>query len=496
MVQGTGSGVGKSLLTAALCRILHQDGFRVAPFKAQNMSLNSFVTPEGGEMGRAQVVQAQAAGVEPHVRMNPVLIKPEQDARSQVVVLGRPWKTLNAGDYYQHTPGLWDMVARSLDSLLSSYDVVVIEGAGSPAEINLRRFEIVNMRVAAHARAPVLLVGDIDKGGVFASLFGTLKLLEPRERRRVRGLIINKFRGDVSILQPGLEMLEGLTRRPVLGVVPYLHDIIIHEEDSIHPISGQGEVDIAVIYLPRISNSTDFEPLQQEAGVRLRYVRRASELGTPDLISLPGTKSTVADLLHLRESGLAASITRAGRRGTPVLGVCGGFQMLGRNLSDPQGVEWQGGDCPGLGLLPVETVFEPDKATHQATAEIAAPRGFWGRLRGLAVEGYEIHMGRTQGETPPALQVRRLGQAHPHPDGAVDPRGRVMGTYLHGIFDQPGFRQALIVELRRRKGLPSQPPSDIPTAEENYQRLAAAVRESLDMRLLYEVCGLKSRPKA
>jgi adenosylcobyric acid synthase len=287
-------------------------------------------------------------------------------------------------------------------------------------------------------------------------------------------------------------MLQGLTRRPVLGVVPYLHDIIIQEEDSIHPLSGQGEVDIAVIYLSRISNSTDFEPLQQEAGVRLRYVRRTSELGTPDLVILPGTKSTVADLLRLRENGLAAAITRAGRRGTPVLGICGGFQMLGRSLSDPQGVEWQGETCPGLGLLPVETVFEPDKTTHQARAEITAPRGFWGRLRGLGVEGYEIHMGRTQGEAPPALQVRSLDQTQAHPDGAVDPRGRVMGTYLHGIFDQPGFRHALIRELRRRKGLPPQPPSDIPTAEDNYQRLAAAVRESLNIGLLYEVCGLRA----
>ena len=494
MVQGTGSGVGKSLLAAALCRILYEDGLRVAPFKGQNMSLNSFVTREGGEMGRAQVVQAQAAGVEPQVAMNPVLIKPEQDARSQVVVLGRPWKTLNAADYYRHTPALWDTVARCLDSLMCSYDVVVIEGAGSPAEINLRRFEIVNMRVAAHAQAPVLLVGDIDKGGVFASLFGTLKLLEPGERCLVKGLIINKFRGDISILKPGVNTLEELTRRPVLGVVPYIHDIIINEEDSIHYISGQGDVDIAVIHLPRISNSTDFEPLQQEAGVRLRYVSRTSELGTPDLIILPGTKSTVADLLHLRECGLAEAITRAARRGgTPVLGICGGFQMLGRGLNDPHGVEWQkGGPCPGLGLLSVKTVFEADKSTHQARGEMVASRGLWGRLRGHVVEGYEIHMGHTTGEAPPALQVRRRGEESiPHPDGAVDARGRVMGTYLHGIFDQPGFRHALIQELRCRKGLPPGPQSDIPTDEENYRRLAAVVRESLDMSLLYRVCGLQ-----
>ncbi|MDP6100069.1 MAG: cobyric acid synthase [Dehalococcoidia bacterium] len=497
MVQGTGSGVGKSILAAALCRILHEDGLRVAPFKSQNMSLNSFVTRDGGEMGRAQVVQAQAAGVEPQVAMNPVLIKPERDARSQVVVMGRPWKTLSAADYYRHTPTLWSTVAWCLDSLMSSYDVVVIEGAGSSAEINLRRFEIVNMRVATHARAPVLLVGDIDKGGVFASLFGTLKLIEAPERRLVKGLIINKFRGDIAILKPGVDTLEGLTRRPVLGVVPYMHDIMINEEDSIHHISGHGQVDIAVIHLPRISNSTDFEPLQQEAGVRLRYVGRSSELGTPDLIILPGTKSTVADLLHLRENGLAGAITKAARReGTPVLGICGGFQMLGQDLADPHGVESQkGSSCPGLGLLSVRTVFETAKSTHQAKGELVASRGLWGRLKGYVVEGYEIHMGHTTDEAPPALQVRRHGERQGfHPDGAVDARGKVMGTYLHGIFDQPGFRHALIQELRRRKGLPPEPQSDIPANEENYRRLAAVVRESLDMSLLYEVCGL-SRPK-
>ncbi len=308
MVQGTGSSVGKSIMVAALCRIMRQDGFRVVPFKSQNMALNSFVTKEGHEMGRAQVVQAEAAGLEPNVDMNPVLLKPEADAKSQVVVMGKPWKTVSAHDYYRYTSELLPIIEESLGRLRAEYDVIVIEGAGSPAEINLQRFEIVNMKIAELAQAPVLLVGDIDKGGVFASLVGTVVLLGEEEKKWIQGFIINKFRGDVSILQPGLDYLEEYTGIPVLGVVPYYHDIVINEEDSVHRMDGEnGEreqvIDIAVIHLPRISDSTDFEPLQQGQGVRVRYVTAPWQLDSPDLIIVPGSKSTMNDLAHIRDVG-------------------------------------------------------------------------------------------------------------------------------------------------------------------------------------------------
>ncbi|MEK7847287.1 MAG: cobyric acid synthase, partial [Chloroflexota bacterium] len=352
------------------------------------MALNAFVTREGGEMGRAQVVQAEAAGIEPTVDMNPILIKPEADARSQVVVLGKPAFTLPAWDYYRHTQELMAIVERSFQRLASDYDLILIEGAGSPAEVNLREHEIVNMRVARMAGAPVLLVGDIDKGGVFASLVGTMAILRPVERRLVKGFIINKFRGDLRILKPGLDWLEEYTHRPVLGVVPYDYHLFINEEDSIQSPppyqdgalrqaqDGAGVVDIAVIRLPRISNSTDFEPLQAEPGVRVRYISHAHELGEPDALILPGTKSTMADLAHLRRSGLADAILERAKAGTPVVGICGGFQMLGRELRDPEHVESPEEAAPGLGLLEVVTWFEREKATRQVKARVLGGQGF------------------------------------------------------------------------------------------------------------------------
>ena len=352
MIQGTASSAGKSLLVAALCRIFHQDGVRVAPFKAQNMALNSFVTREGHEMGRAQVVQAQAAGLEPHVDMNPILLKPEQDARSQVVVMGKPWAALAAGEYYRRKGELWSVVTAALDRLRERYDLVVIEGAGSPAEINLRESDIVNMAVARYARAPVLLVGDIDRGGVFAALVGTMVLLEEGERRLIKGFVINKFRGDVTLLHDGLTMLEERTGVPVLGVVPFIRDLQIAEEDSValDGVSqagdrgqgtgekGQGisdKVDIAVIRLPRISNFDDFDALALEEGVQVRFVDDPDRLGHPQAVILPGTKSTIADLLWLRRVGLARAICALAENGIPVVGICGGYQMLGRTISDP-----------------------------------------------------------------------------------------------------------------------------------------------------------------
>lgn len=493
MVQGTASSAGKSVLVAAFCRIFRQDGYRVAPFKSQNMSLNSFVTREGGEMGRAQVVQAEAAGIEPHVDMNPILLKPEMDQRSQVVLLGKPLVTTPAKEYYRHTPALWEEARAALARLMAAYDMVVIEGAGSPAEINLRDREIVNMRVAREVNAPVLLVGDIDRGGVFASLVGTLALLPEPEQEAIKGFIINKFRGDVSLLEPGLEMLEERTGKPVLGVVPYCHDIGIAQEDSIFEPAAKTdrvELDIAVLYLPRISNSTDFEPFQQEEGVQVRYIRRAQELGTPDLIVIPGTKSTIADLGHLRETGLADAIVAQARRGVPVIGICGGFQMLGRLIRDPHQVESRCEAVEGLGLLPVETVFEEKKTTRQATGRVAWGRGILEGAQGLLVSGYEIHMGQSTANGLPHPFMVEDGSRDLHPDGAADADGLVFGTYLHGLFQEEGFRTALLNNLRRRKGLSSRGPSSIPSKEEYYDRLADLVRGSLDMEKIYAICGL------
>ncbi len=494
MVQGTASSAGKSLLVTALCRIFAQDGVRVAPFKAQNMALNSFVTPEGHEIGRSQAVQAQAAGLPPHVDMNPILLKPEGDARSQVVVMGRPWQTLAAADYYERKAILWEQVTAAMARLRERYELVVIEGAGSPAEINLREGDIVNMAVALHADAPVLLVGDIDRGGVFASLLGTLMLVEAAERRLVKGLVINKFRGDVRLLEPGLEMFEVRAGVPVLGVIPYLHDLRIAEEDSVALEGAQaaagpdGVIDVAVIRFPRISNFDDFDALALEPGVRVRYVGAARELGRPDAVILPGTKHTLADLGWLRSQGLDRRVIDLAWQGAAVAGICGGYQMLGRAISDPAGVESSAGErSEGLGLLPVVTEFAPVKATHQVQARALA-----GAASGTQVAGYEIHMGRSRlaGEkAQPLLRlVRRSGRPVDAFDGAVDAAGRVWGTYLHGIFDNTRFRRAW---LRSLGWSPPEREVDLAaTRQVAYDRLAAAVRASLDMDLLRQIVGL------
>jgi adenosylcobyric acid synthase len=498
MIQGTASSAGKSLLVAALCRIFRQDGVRVVPFKAQNMALNSFVTREGHEMGRAQVVQAQAAGLEPHVDMNPILLKPEQDARSQVVVMGKPWATLAAGAYYQHKGELWSVVTAALDRLRERYDLVIIEGAGSPAEINLRESDIVNMAVARYATAPVLLVGDIDRGGVFASLVGTMVLLEEDERRLIKGFVINKFRGDLRLLQAGLSMLEERAKVPVLGVVPFIRDLQIAEEDSValgEPLRrlrikpSQGcEVDIAVVRLPRISNFDDFDALALEEGVQVRFVDGPDRLGHPQAVILPGTKSTIADLLWLRRVGLARAICELAEEGIPVVGICGGYQMLGRTICDPDGVESAEGQVEGLGLLPVDTVFEAAKATYQARARIETARGFFAEIEGQEIEGYEIHMGHSRGGEPAFRLLSRGDQPVETPDGAVDERGRVFGTYLHGLFDNPNLRRAWLRSLgwdAAFSGL-----SMIEVREQAYDRLARQVRESLDMERVYQIVGL------
>ena len=495
MIQGTGSSVGKSILVAALCRIFKQDGLRVAPYKSQNMSLNSFVTGDGGEMGRAQVVQAEAAGIEPSVDMNPVLLKPEADAKSQVVLMGKPAMTVPAKEYYLHTPELLAAAEESLNRLRSSYDLVIIEGAGSPAEINLKYAEIVNMRIAKLADAPVLLVGDIDKGGVFASLVGTLALLDEEERGYIKGFVINKFRGDVSILKPGLDQLEELTSLPVAGVVPYYHDIFIDEEDSVRHMARAGspaEVDVAVIYLPRISNSTDFEPLQREDGVQVRYVKRVEELGDPDVIIIPGSKSTVSDLARIRSVGLAESVVQQARAGTVVVGICGGFQMLGKSIDDPKHTESDEDSVPGLGLLDVVTTFESKKTTWQARAKGVAQQGVFAGLDGEEVTGYEIHMGQTLGGgvTPAFRILQRGNQQTDHFDGAVDESGTVVGTYLHGLFENVSVRRAFLSNLRERKGLHLLPQPVAFGKDEQYDRLAEHVRRSLNMELVRQICGI------
>lgn len=493
MIQGTASSVGKSVIVAALCRIFRQDGYKVAPFKAQNMALNSFVTAEGGEMGRAQVVQAEAAGIAPTVDMNPVLLKPMADTGCQVIILGKVARNISAGDYYRYTPSLLQTVARALERLRSAYDIVVIEGAGSPAEINLREREIVNMRVARMSGAPVLLVGDIDRGGVFASLVGTLELLAEEERGLIRGLIINKFRGDMTLLQPGLDFLEKRTGKPVLGVVPYFHDIRIAQEDSVYlderPESrATGDLDIAVIRLPHISNYDDFDPLEDE-GCAVQYVAQRFELGHPHLIILPGTKSTVSDLQYLWHSGLARSILNQAGAGTPVVGICGGYQMLGRSILDPQGVESKETEVKGLGLLDVVTTFAPEKSTRQVRARVVSDIGLLAGTKGQEIEGYEIHMGQTQGEeTSHAFRVLATPQGPTdYGDGMLDARGTVLGTYLHGLFHNAGFRRAFLNSLRRRWGLPESRESTAAAKEKQYDKLAELVRRSLKMEAIYKI---------
>ncbi len=498
MVQGTSSHAGKSILTAALCRIFAQDGYQVAPFKAQNMSLNSYVTPEGGEIDRSQAVQAAAAMVEPRVEMNPVLLKPEAEARSQVVIMGKPRAVRSAREYHTMKPAIWEEVAAALDSLREEFDVVVIEGAGSSAEVNLKQSDIVNMRVALYAQAPVLLVGDIDRGGVFAQLVGTMVLLDPEEQALVKGHVINKFRGDPSLLTPGLVFLEERTDVPVAGVLPYFFDIHVPEEDSLGLAPGlQSDadtvVDVAVMRLPHIANFDDFDPLRHEPGVRVRYVESAEAFGSPDLIVIPGSKTTVDDLDWLRGQGLGGCIVAAREAGTPVIGICAGYQMLGRELRDPDRVESRRAVTDGLGLLPTSTTFLREKVTHQAKARVSDARGLLRGCEGAELTAYEIHMGVSTRESAAGafLVDVRSGQPVDSPDGALDGEGLTLGTYLHGLFHNREVRRGVLGEVARRKGATLPPPSDDIDPDAEYDKLAAVVREHLDMGLVYRVMGLE-----
>ena len=486
MVQGTMSGAGKSLLCTALCRIFAQDGYKVAPFKSQNMALNSFVTRAGLEMGRAQVVQAQAAGVEPDVRMNPILLKPSSDVGSQVIVNGEVRGDMPARAYFRQKKALIPEILRAYESLAQEYDILVIEGAGSPAEINLKADDIVNMGLAKLVDAPVLLVGDIDRGGVFAQLYGTVALLEADERARICGLVINKFRGDVEILRPGLAMLEEKTHLPVLGVVPYTRADIEDEDSLSERLQSSKAVkplDAAVVRLPHISNFTDFMPLEQHPLLGVRYVQNVRELGSPDLIILPGTKNTVADLLWLRQCGLEAAVQKLAKRGTPILGVCGGYQMLGRTLDDTLGSEsGQPQTLRGLALLPTDTVFTAEKHRAQVTATAAAP------FAGASLTGYEIHTGRT------AVQGSAFcTQADGTPEGCV--QGAVFGTYLHGLFDSGELTEKLAAYLCRQKGLCHEVAAPISMERyraQQFDLLADSVRAALDLPAVYAAMGLPS----
>lgn len=491
MVLGSMSSAGKSLLVTALCRIYARRGLRVAPFKAQNMSNNAAVCPDGGEIGRAQALQAAASGLTPTVDMNPVLIKPEGDSRSQVILIGRPWSTLQARTYYEKKKILWEYVTAALDRLREAYDLVIIEGAGSPAELNLKRGDIVNMAVARYAQSPVLLVGDIDRGGIFAQLLGTLWLLEPEERALVRGLVVNKFRGDITLFADGIQILEEKGGVPVLGVVPYLRGLNLPDEDAVSVEQAQQmsnpatQIDLAVLAFPRIANFDDFDPLKAEEGVRVRYASRLAELGQPDAILLPGTKSTLADLEWLRQTGLADAVRNFAVAGGAVVGICGGYQMLGARIDDPQHVESPLDTLPGLGLLTGVTQFQAEKATYQAQVIVRGGVGWLASLEGSRLEGYEIHMGATGG-APAWLEInQRNGLAVQVPDGIISADGKVWGCYLHGLFANDHFRRAWLKSLGWRGA------GNTRTQAEDFQRsldaLADAVEQALNMNLLEKI---------
>lgn len=504
MIQGTSSNVGKSVLAAAFCRIFYQEGYQVAPFKAQNMALNSFITRTGGEMGRAQVVQAQAAGLEPDVKMNPVLLKPTGQMGSQVIILGKAQGTLSALKYhgeYQRTT--WPVVETALQELMTENEILVIEGAGSPAEVNLKQNDIVNMRVALAAKAPVLLVADIDRGGALASVVGTLELLEPEERAIVCGIIMNKFRGDIKLLQPALDFLEEKTGIPVLGVVPYYDQFKIPEEDSVvieerrDHSQGKGlkpeeKLDIAVIRLPFLSNFTDFDPLEDEADVSLRYVKEAAELGRPDCVIVPGSKNTLADLRFLWESGLGEKIQSLWADSVPVIGICGGYQMLGRQVRDPLGTESDLEELDGLGILPMITEFVQDKHTVQCHGKVLSDELFFSRCQGSEITGYEIHMGRSVTEGSPLFGIE--AQEETYGDGLIS--GSAFGTYLHGIFDNDKLRTALLEWLWQKRGqerMIENSPSQAAIREQAFNELADLVRKSVDMERIRAAMGLDQK---
>jgi len=476
-VLGTASDVGKSVIAAGLCRLLHRTGVRVAPFKAQNMSLNSFVTLEGGEMGRAQALQAEACGILPHVDMNPILLKPESDQRSQVIVQGTVWDRCDARHYFEQKKELSRVVTDSYERLARAYEVIVIEGAGSAAEMNLRDRDLVNWPVVELADAAVVLVADIDRGGVFAQVIGTIDLLAPEDRRRLVGIVVNKFRGDVSLFTDGVAFLEARTGVPVLGVLPFLRDLELDQEDSVEkdryrraPFTAQ-TVNIAVTLLPRMSNFTDCNALVAEPDVALRYAASPTDVAGADVVVLPGSKNTMADLAYLRRAGFDEALAEHVRRGGELVGICGGYQMLGRKIADPCGVE-AGGETRGLGVLDVVTELLP----HKRMAQVKARPLCWDVLLGTTapmVHGYEIHMGQTRrGAVRPCFRMV-AGDVEEAEDGACSADGLIWGTYIHGVFDRPEFRRLWLNRLRRRKGL-------LPLDDAVSEAVSARLRSALD----------------
>lgn len=483
MIQGTMSSSGKSFLAAALCRIFMQDGLKAAPFKSQNMALNSFITRDGLEMGRAQAMQAEAAGIEPSVLMNPILLKPTTDVGSQVILGGEPIGNMKAADYFRRKKEFIPHIMNAYRELERQYDIIVIEGAGSPVELNLKRDDIVNMGMAKLARSPVLLVGDIDRGGIFAQLLGTLSLLERDEAEMVKGLVVNKFRGDKSLFDEGVRILEERGKKPVAGVLPYI-DCNIDDEDSLSEKlenTEHGLIEIAVIRLPRISNFTDFDVFSQYDGVSVNYISKAEQLKSPDMIIIPGTKSTVSDMKWLRETGLEAAIKRCVSRGVPLFGICGGYQMLGKKISDPDASEG-GGEIRGMELLDTETIFRQSKTRTRISGRVSCRRGFFSCLSGAEFEGYEIHMGETASKDNvfSALSDGRR-------DGAYS--GNVGGCYVHGFFDRSSVSGAIVIALLKEKGIEYGGASVDRNEykQSQYDMIADAVRKNIDMDMIYKI---------
>lgn len=493
MVQGTASNAGKSIIATGLCRIFAQDGYTVAPFKSQNMSLNSFITHEGLEMGRAQVTQAEAAGIEPSVRMNPILLKPTGNKHSQIIVNGEVWANYAASDYYKNKSALRPIAQDAYDALSKDFDIIVLEGAGSPAEINLNTDDFVNMGMAKMADAPVVLVADIDRGGVFASIYGTVMLLDEEERARIKGIIINKFRGQMEILEPGIVQIEKLCRIPVLGVLPWL-DIDIDDEDSLSSRldrrTSKKEIDVAVIRFPHIANFSDLTALEQHESLGVRYVSHRDEIGQPDLLILPGSKNTMSDLSWLRQSGLESQIKKNGENGTAIIGICGGYQMLGMYLADPFHIE-QGGTMRGLELLPIQTTFTDQKTRSRVYGTVQNLQGTFSPLSSARFEGYEIHMGQSERLSDEAFAILSWDDKEKI-DGTV--KNNVMGTYVHGLFDSATFRDALAQMLLSRKGIHFKETISIDYAlqkEKQFDILAEAMREAIDMKAIYSILEIE-----
>ncbi len=489
MIQGTGSGVGKSLLTAAFCRYFYQAGYKVAPFKAQNMALNSFVTEQGDEMGRAQAYQAEACGLKPEIAMNPILLKPSGDNNSQVILMGKPSGSRNAKDYYSQYKKHQQIVLSALQDLRSRYDLVIIEGAGSPAEINLKQTDLVNMFIAEKADAPVLLVGDIDRGGVFAWMKGTYDLLNKNEQERILGFIINKFRGDINLLQPGIKQFEEMVDKPVLGVVPYAKDLIIDEEDSIPQgsysaeINSKGIINIVVIKLPRISNFTDLSPLECDPSISIRYVHHPSQMGNPDLIILPGSKNTIGDMKLLNQQLLTQEILNCHQTGSMILGICGGFQMLGNIIKDPNSLEGSDKEVGGLALFDFETTLIAEKLTRQIQLKTVTSRVF---SEGIHCEGYEIHMGRTTFKTNYPTLFSSPNSDNPMNFGIINHAGTIIGTYLHGFLDKDLFRKNILSYIRAVKGI-KEPETKFDYAQfrtQEINKLSVLIKNSINMEVV------------